>query len=209
MWRWSYRGCTIYCKLNVFSTYVEVIPTVVLISSPHLRILHVCGGDPISILFPLFVNVYSPRMWRWSWSGLLSNSATVVFSTYVEVILKLPAIADDIPGILHVCGGDPQVACHCGWYPRYSPRMWRWSLIGLVAESTTGVFSTYVEVILTWKSFRYSKARILHVCGGDPSANYSLASDLKYSPRMWRWSPNSYTWNLRILVFSTYVEVIL
>ena len=46
MWRWSYLFVHLRLKVQVFSTYVEVIPWCKLHTSMNQSILHVCGGDP-------------------------------------------------------------------------------------------------------------------------------------------------------------------
>ena len=48
-----------------------------------------------------------------------------VFSTYVEVIAirQITSLPDE--GILHVCGGDPDLPDDDGNMTTYSPRMWR------------------------------------------------------------------------------------
>ena len=48
-----------------------------------------------------------------------------VFSTYVEVILLNSTNFNVIPGILHVCGGDPNDLNFKKYNGEYSPRMWR------------------------------------------------------------------------------------
>ena len=52
----------------------------------------------------------------------------MVFSTYVEVILKKNQIILIEISILHVCGGDPENNEDFTARIKYSPRMWRWSL---------------------------------------------------------------------------------
>ena len=42
-----------------------------------------------------------------------------------------------------------------------------------LAQHNQPVFSTYVEVILKNARFRESQKGILHVCGGDPTSDYS------------------------------------
>ena len=87
MWRWSSSTCVWILPKVVFSTYVEVILAWNLSCAMHLRILHVCGGDPCWSVPCWTVTEYSPRMWRWShlfWEVVCCLS---VFSTYVEVIL--------------------------------------------------------------------------------------------------------------------------
>ena len=91
---------------------------------------------------------------------------SIVFSTYVEVILGYSKALAGFVCILHVCGGDPKLKSK--------------------ATSKLSVFSTYVEVILFILTLKTIPRSILHVCGGDPklaSAEKQLAS---YSPRMWR-----------------------
>ena len=66
MWRWSHIVKAIPNMIMVFSTYVEVILYQLLALSSPYRILHVCGGDPLSIVAHKAMAMYSPRMWRWS-----------------------------------------------------------------------------------------------------------------------------------------------
>ena len=66
---------------------MEVIPVSINHEVSILSILHVCGGDPFSIL--------------------MTVQTLSVFSTCVEVILTDQGVVDVPPGILHVCGGDP------------------------------------------------------------------------------------------------------
>ena len=94
--------------------------------------------------------MYSLRMWRWSSSFNLSSSRVYVFSTYVEVILKPCNTSITCISILHVCGGDPYWVKIAQNLQEYSPRMWRWSRSKNFKDWWWTVFSTYVEVILTW-----------------------------------------------------------
>ena len=161
---------------------------IVVISGFVYCILHVCGGDPILLFMSIGTTKYSPRMWRWS--QLLLNVLLIglVFSTYVEVILKgISSIFFQL-GILHVCGGDPNLYRAYLKSKRYSPRMWRWSLNTLIELIGLVVFSTYVEVILLGVITVPSLSSILHVCGGDPKNLSALLQNQRYSPRMWRWS---------------------
>ena len=87
--------------------------------------------------------------------------------------------------------------------------MWRWSSRWHLFKRTSNVFSTYVEVILTREKFIRMSRRFLHVCGGDPTTRYKLLIWYLFSPRMWRWSYFACFLFLVIVVFSTYVEVIL
>ena len=111
--------------------------------------------------------------------------------------------------ILHVCGGDPTENQNLETTVKYSPRMWRWSQFRYHFLTIKIVFSTSVEVILTAESGMHCGASILHVCGGDPLDSRSRLSLHWYSPRMWRWSQSAKNLDILLLVFSTYVEVIL
>ena len=152
-------------------------------------ILHVCGGDPQASIRMLYMELYSPRMWRWSLERQCYERFTRVFSTYVEVILC------DLSALLVKS--------------LYSPRMWRWSRIERQGWLHSYVFSTYVEVILKLLGLVRYKICILHVCGGDPLIVAFLSWLHKYSPRMWRWSQGEHILLVLNTVFSTYVEVIL
>ena len=168
MWRWSY----------LVASHPWWPPS----------ILHVCGGDPNASGTISYEQVYSPRMWRWSWIQLIVNVMLTVFSTYVEVIPYSPNLFIKWECILHVCGGDPTPPVTLLIRSGYSPRMWRWSYWYFLWVMVTGVFSTYVEVIpRLWSNGSWSSC-ILHVCGGDPARAEFYTNFNKYSPRMWRWS---------------------
>ena len=188
---------------------MEVILTAFFITSKSSCILHVCGGDPHQLTISIFISLYSPRMWRWSYQEVAARYADDVFSTYVEVILPDFLTSMVLARILHVCGGDPRFLYYPWGVFVYSPRMWRWSLHPTQKPVPVLVFSTYVEVILCFIGGIIMAGCILHVCGGDPETTLANREVFKYSPRMWRWS-----WLYRAewclyMVFSTYVEVIL
>ena len=107
MWRWSYQ--------------------IGIKDSQIVSILHVCGDDPFKKKTLKWVVMYSPRMWRWSYSPANSPFKVKVFSTYVEMILKVWSCSIQWICILHVCGDDPKISTFCVINKWYSPRMWRWS----------------------------------------------------------------------------------
>ena len=139
---------------------------------------------------------------------LLTTVERMVFSTYVEVILLQVQMETKLVGILHVCGGDPNIGLSGDGNVMYSPRMWRWSLFKFVQFIEIMVFSTYVEVILCANATGLLYQGILHVCGGDPIWVDSIGLVAGYSPRMWRWSWHKQLPQFKLHVFSTYVEVI-
>ena len=148
-------------------------------------------------------------MWRWSSLAFYVSTIAVVFSTYVEVILKYTFFLMVASRFLHVCGGDPEIIASYNNLSEFSPRMWRWSLLQAQQLTTVIVFSTYVEVILTSDKNTLINLRFLHVCGGDPTINFTWTIIFLFSPRMWRWSLPLAMKCQSGLVFSTYVEVIL
>ena len=189
MWRWSWLWALFQTSKWVFSTYVEVI--LVMSSSAEMMsgFLHVCGGDPATYLRNLISNRFSPRMWRWSYNTQNALIFPHVFSTYVEVILCFVFGNISNVGFLHVCGGDPGCQPQALTVVVFSPRMWRWSRSCRSILMNFLVFSTYVEVILSFGWFLLLKS--------------------PFSPRMWRWSWNFTVDWVATFVFSTYVEVIL
>ena len=125
MWRSSQQEWLMVQRWWVFSTYVEVIPTGSTTLKSSLCILHVCGGHPDVTLTNANAFAYSPRMWRSSCFGKSYRKVSIVFSTYVEVILGLIPLSLKPSGILHVCGGHPHSDRVAVLDYEYSPRMWR------------------------------------------------------------------------------------
>ena len=151
---------------------MEVIPLQMYPLCNALGILHECGGDPHHMDAAFHIYLYSPRVWRWSLVSALCRIYTLVFSTYVEVILCSICKKFFKFCILHVCGGDPRSNSMVSFHRRYSPRMWRWSLDLISIYCRHFVFSTYVEVIPITTASGLFKNSILHVCGGDPSNHH-------------------------------------
>ena len=78
----------------------------------NVSFLHVCGG--VSKLWEKVKGLaqFSPRMWRCFRSGLFSDLICIVFSTYVEVFLRMLESSDLLICFLHVCGGVSFFAVH-------------------------------------------------------------------------------------------------
>ena len=151
-------------------------------------VLHVCGGDPLFEGLRCWRYLYSPHMWRWSWSLLGISTSAYVFSTHVEVIPFLSFLAVQKDCILHTCGGDPWIDNFMIHFKKYSPHMWRWSYMQTAYHVQNNVFSTHVEVIPIFQTIQKQIRCILHTCGGDPLAACPLIQLTRYSPHMWRWS---------------------
>ena len=107
-----------------------------------------------------------------------------------------------------MCGGDPKLQPAFDKVGKYSPRVWRWSLMLHKPFKLLLVFSTCVEVILLRNTFASLVESILHVCGGDPIIVVIAELMCMYSPRVWRWSYDDSKKSTTNSVFSTCVEVI-
>ena len=151
--------------------------------------LHVCGGDPENGIDKFLDEIFSPRMWRWSYPHWKYMEQFGIFSTYVEVILTFNDNSESKTNFLHVCGGDPMNHYRNTKFYQFSPRMWRWSPTSHLVRSRILYF--------------------LHVCGGDPKIMLVSCFSSRFSPRMWRWSYQELAAKYADNIFSTYVEVIL
>ena len=92
----------------IFSTYVEVFPFLVLLSTDHIDFLHVCGGVSTLVDNLHGEHEFSPRMWRCFSALVLEERERKIFSTYVEVFLRRTALICESTDFLHVCGGVSQ-----------------------------------------------------------------------------------------------------
>ena len=182
----------------MISTYVEMILVFKLEMLTSQCDLHVCGDDPISVEVKLFKILWSPRMWRWSWSTKRNSFEVGVISTYVEMIPTLISVAKVSKSDLHVCGDDPMMVLYLLILVQWSPRMWRWSSFTIVSEPLLSVISTYVEMILVLRPWLAISFRDLHVCGDDPHTLGKFGCLGWWSPRMWRWSLTEETYDLDV-----------
>ena len=187
MWRCFRIRTVLTACYRVFSTYVEVFPTL-RGRYQHCRcFLHVCGGVSFNQSRVCLVKRFSPRMWRCFRIRTVLTACYRVFSTYVEVFPTLRGRYQHCRCFLHVCGGVSFNQSRVCLVKRFSPRMWRCFYERQTTSYSVKVFSMYVEVFLTEPSF-----------ASDP---------MEFSPRMWRcfWVFNIK--NTAAQVFSTYVEV--
>ena len=72
----------------VFSTHVEMFLHGAVRTVGHSRFLHACGDVSLSMLRPLPLNPFSPRMWRCFRLFYLDINTGKVFSTHVEMFLS-------------------------------------------------------------------------------------------------------------------------
>ncbi len=87
--------------------------------------------------------------------------------------------------------------------------MWRCFHRHLSDHPPEHIFSTYVEVFLSYKGGQLLQGDFLHVCGGVSAFQPNVPDIRKFSPRMWRcFFFQSLLWVV-VEIFSTYVEVFL
>ena len=122
-------------KLNVFSTPVEVFLKKTGKNDYAKCFLHASGGVSVLVICITFFLLFSPRQWRCF--EALKNLLFIpqVFSTPVEVFLKIAYTKEGKKGFLHASGG---VSCGSGSLRNngeFSPRQWRCFLLcsGLLA----------------------------------------------------------------------------
>ena len=109
MWRCFCRYQRYLYSWYIFSTYVEVFPSLNYEKHDREHFLHVCGGVSAQIGSIFDYMGFSPRMWRCFQGNLCSRYGWGIFSTYVEVFPSCLAQLNDFVDFLHVCGGVSDV----------------------------------------------------------------------------------------------------
>ena len=147
-WRCFYRDCLEFSFARVFSTSVEVFPLTVLIVLKRACLLHVRGG--VSKAGSLLESAMrsSPRPWRCFQSTLGLLSGVTVFSTSVEVFLRIGFSLSSASSLLHVRGGVSVNKKKVTARIESSPRPWRCFRGCHGQDPGRQVFSTSVEVFL-------------------------------------------------------------
>ena len=133
----------------------------------------------------------------------------MVFSTPVEVFLRLSGCRQYRVGLLHARGGVsiyPPPEIHGR---ESSPRPWRCFRVRLAVMQDETVFSTPVEVFLASFIRERSRVGLLHARGGVSGDTTPTVALPVSSPRPWRCFCRSRFLPWRKAVFSTPVEVFL
>ena len=133
----------------IFSTYVEVFLNRQCTPSQKSDFLHVCGGVSPPVERVVAVTEFSPRMWRCFFKDDCDIHTIIIFSTYVEVFLRLMSVVKTRWNFLHVCGGVSAFQPSVLDSQRFSPRMWRCFYPEIEDLYFGTIFSTYVEVFPT------------------------------------------------------------
>ena len=165
-WRCFSKLRRIFRDGDVFSTSVEVFPSIGLTRLFLCRLLHVLGGVSNVTKNLYTIRWSSPRPWRCFRRASQICRITQVFSTSVEVFLSKWLRLQLRRSLLHVCGGVSKEDIIIEAVESSSPRPWRCFRFSRGLKTAIFVFSTSVEVFP--KSFFRTcpKERLLHVRGG-------------------------------------------
>ena len=91
-------------KIVVFSTHVEMFPDICLIGWTGSGFLHACGDVSSQASPILWVDAFSPRMWRCFQYARCYSESSEVFSTHVEMFLVFLFLMMMFVSFLHACG---------------------------------------------------------------------------------------------------------
>ena len=146
-WGWScICRCVILC-VKVLPTYVGVIPEKVFVTDICACTTHIRGGDPIIVVYHLFMCKYYPHTWGWSFLLYPQILCETVLPTYVGVIPIPIKIISKIWSTTHIRGGDPIPRGLLKGDTAYYPHTWGWSWTLNITSSVLNVLPTYVGVI--------------------------------------------------------------
>ena len=156
---------------------------------------------------PLQAGTSSPRTWRCFHGTNAGDNGGWVFSTYVEVFLLQLLCNCCSRSLLHVRGGVSAPHHYAFRRRESSPRTWRCFLCRPSDRKREEVFSTYVEVFLTFGAGDCFTPSLLHVRGGVSDLRQAFQIQKLSSPRSWRCFSGRRLGIHRTDVFSTSVEV--
>ncbi len=151
---------------GVFSTCVEVFPSLSALNIATNSLLHVRGGVSRDVISPWLLHWSSPRAWRCFPMRFSLQRGFAVFSTCVEVFLARAIGRRRKSCLLHVRGGVSILRRLVRYAIRSSPRAWRcfYRMTGSPADCR--VFSTCVEVFPLREWAQQHGIGLLHVRGG-------------------------------------------
>ena len=185
-WRCFFRHLDLSAATEVFSTSVEVFLAI----SGAVRLLplllHVRGGVSQASRIIGGSSVSSPRPWRCFLHGPRVHRRQHVFSTSVEVFLRISLDVAPQLRLLHVRGGVSPGRSRNFVRRVSSPRPWRCFRAQCTKLTAGLVFSTSVEVFLKKRDRPQRPAGLLHVRGGVSYPKYDNYDAIESSPRPWR-----------------------
>ena len=130
-----------------------------------------------------------------------------IFSTHVEVFLWRCNLSDKWTDLLHARGGVSHAMQRAKHNKQSSPRTWRCFWRTLSLSKYIPIFSTHVEVFLSYDINIYNTKNLLHARGGVSKIGISTVTTTQSSPRTWRcFYLYMYSYSKQ-KIFSTHVEV--
>ena len=148
----------------------------------------VCGGDPRGFKDKRVIKLFFPRMRGWSSSRSVFTMVFVILPAYAGVILLPEPIPAKGKHSSRVCGGDPSWRTQDKWSKKFFPRMRGWSLTYVIIIRIIKILPAYAGVIPYNFMTIYKFCNSSRVCGGDPTSQYNLWTQLLFFPRMRGWS---------------------
>lgn len=166
-WRYALGAEVRRLRRPVFSTQVEVAPSIPSSEGTAQNLLHAHGGAPAlseckytfeapsprtwrcagpAIQAPWAANQSSPRTWRYACPRRARQTLAGVFSTRVEVSRHAGPGYPEWLGLLHVRGGAPRTQEILVGRLGSSPRMWRCSGLPEQVSRLVEIFSASAEV---------------------------------------------------------------
>ena len=188
---------------------MEVFPNIGYKSIGRTSLLHVRGGVSNRPFTIFILTLSSPRPWRCFCESGCTDVQYGVFSTSVEVFLKLITSSRYSSSLLHVRGGVSAHAHDSRTRTQSSPRPWRCFLHGPRVYRRQHVFSTSVEVFPKHRGTIGTHTSLLHVRGGVSTESQLRTKTFASSPRPWRCFRHILHAGEIANVFSTSVEVFL
>lgn len=123
-WGWSAARERGTAGLVVFPTLVGMVHATPERRSRLIRIPHARGDDPkIKLVVEVFA-LYSPRMWGWSVSRLVTYDLVEVFPTHVGMVRPRSSTSPMTSSIPHARGDGPDTIERGNIILPYSPRTW-------------------------------------------------------------------------------------
>ncbi len=152
----------------------------------ELRLLHARGGVSSQQRRGSAGFRSSPRPWRCFSLTRVCTLVDAVFSTPVEVFPTTFQLEVHLYGLLHARGGVSPLRVFVYADRKSSPRPWRCFLLHDLLPRGPAVFSTPVEVFLSWRRAYTENGSLLHARGGVSTMALLKLTGRRSSPRPWR-----------------------
>ncbi len=150
---------------------------------------------------------FSLRTWRWTAWTIRLRKRSQIFSTHVEMNRYQKRWAAAKTDFLYARGDEPYFYVIKKLKSQFSLRTWRWTVPEVRIDVRGQIFSTHVEMNRYSLFFNRRDVNFLYARGDEPWANRSRWRAPKFSLRTWRWTGCKRYSELKIMIFSTHVEM--